>query len=74
MSARICKQGIRDEEYPETLDGMMGKVLLFRIYVKSGHLKGTDNVYSVAAICDDEELVEMNLPVDFVLDGFDTGL
>ncbi|MED6222021.1 hypothetical protein PIB30_060511 [Stylosanthes scabra] len=41
IMTRICKQGLRDDEYRETLDRMMGK---------------------------------LNLPKDFVLDGFDTGL
>ncbi|MED6172232.1 hypothetical protein PIB30_048085 [Stylosanthes scabra] len=57
--------GLRDEEYPETLDSMMWWRLIFRIYVKDGHVKGTDNVYSVAATCDDEAIVSMNFLNDF---------
>ncbi|MED6184664.1 hypothetical protein PIB30_049683 [Stylosanthes scabra] len=57
--------GLRDEEYPETLDSMIYRRLLFRIYVKNVHVKGIDNVYSVAAICDDEDIVNMNFPNDF---------
>ncbi|MED6207418.1 hypothetical protein PIB30_035622 [Stylosanthes scabra] len=64
--------GQRDEQYPEILDRIMEKVLLFRIHVRSGHLKGTDNLYPVAALCNDDELVAINLPKDFVIDGSDT--
>ncbi|MED6131352.1 hypothetical protein PIB30_008997 [Stylosanthes scabra] len=64
--------GQRDEQYPETLDLMMEKVLLFRIHVRSGHLKRTVNVYSVAALCNDDELVAINLLKDFVINGSDS--
>ncbi|MED6174953.1 hypothetical protein PIB30_073876 [Stylosanthes scabra] len=57
--------GLRDEEYPETLDSMMWRLLLFRIYVKKGHVKGSDNIYSVAAMCDDEDIVTLNFLDDF---------
>ncbi|MED6195851.1 hypothetical protein PIB30_041799 [Stylosanthes scabra] len=57
--------GLRDEEYPETFDSMMWRRLLFRIYVKKGHMKGFHNVYSIAAMCDDEDIVTMNFPDDF---------
>ncbi|MED6112352.1 hypothetical protein PIB30_060917 [Stylosanthes scabra] len=69
MEAGLC-----DEEYPETLDGMMEKVLLFRIYVRSGHLKETNNLYSVAVVCDDTQTCVDGSSKGFALDGFDTRL
>ncbi|MED6184299.1 hypothetical protein PIB30_046095 [Stylosanthes scabra] len=58
-------RGQYKEEYPETLNQMIGNRLLFRIYVKSGHVNGTDNVHSVAHVCDNKEIVELNLPTNF---------
>ncbi|MED6157720.1 hypothetical protein PIB30_025993 [Stylosanthes scabra] len=55
-------QGQNEEEYPDALNKMIGNRLMFRIYVKSGHVHGTDNVHSVANVCDDKEIIAFNLP------------
>ncbi|XP_020987496.1 uncharacterized protein LOC110275641 [Arachis duranensis] len=47
---------------PPTLDNIMDKKALFKINVKMANIKQYDQIYMVSKVCDDEELVEKNMP------------
>ncbi|QHO57364.1 hypothetical protein HN51_011953 [Arachis hypogaea] len=59
------EDGGREDEYPLTLDNMMDRRLLFKINVKAANISGYDQVFTVMKICDDEEVVDKNLPKNF---------
>ncbi|QHN81863.1 uncharacterized protein LOC107622149 [Arachis ipaensis] len=44
---------------------MMDRRLLFKINVKAANISGYDQVFTVMKICDDEEVVDKNLPKNF---------
>ncbi|XLS50821.1 hypothetical protein HN51_011498 [Arachis hypogaea] len=44
---------------------MMDRRLLFKINVKVANISGYDQVFTVMKICDDEEVVDKNLPKNF---------
>ncbi|XP_057739701.1 replication protein A 70 kDa DNA-binding subunit B-like [Arachis stenosperma] len=58
-----CLEG---EGYPPTLDNMMDKKLLFKINVKTANINKHDQVYTIMKICDDEDIVEKNCPMEFI--------
>ncbi|RYQ80936.1 hypothetical protein Ahy_Scaffold1g107002 isoform B [Arachis hypogaea] len=53
---------IGDDAYPPTFDNMMDRKVLFKINVKSANIKGFDQIYTVMKICDDEDIIEKNMP------------
>ncbi|XP_072060410.1 uncharacterized protein [Arachis hypogaea] len=53
---------IGDDAYPLTFDNMMDRKVLFKINVKSANIKGFDQIYTVMKICDDEDIIEKNMP------------
>ncbi|XP_025640561.1 uncharacterized protein [Arachis hypogaea] len=53
---------IGDDEYPPILDNMMDKRVLFKINVKSANINHRDQVYTVMKVCDDDEIIQKNLP------------
>ncbi|QHO19846.1 uncharacterized protein DS421_11g332620 [Arachis hypogaea] len=63
-----CLEG---EGYPPTLDNMMDKKLLFKINVKTTNINKHDQVYTIIKICDDEDIVEKNCPMEFISNPFD---
>nr|XP_025702539.2 replication protein A 70 kDa DNA-binding subunit A-like [Arachis hypogaea] len=50
------------DEYPKTLDNMMEKRVLFKINIKEANINQFDHVYTVMKICDDEDIIDKNLP------------
>ncbi|XLT08851.1 hypothetical protein HN51_054644 [Arachis hypogaea] len=50
------------DEYPKTLDNMMDKRVLFKINIKEANINQFDHVYMVMKICDDEDIIDKNLP------------
>ncbi|XP_057739914.1 replication protein A 70 kDa DNA-binding subunit D-like [Arachis stenosperma] len=58
----ICVQVIVGDEYPKTLDNMMEKRVLFKINIKEANINQFDHVYTVMKICDDEDIIDKNLP------------
>ncbi|QHN77234.1 uncharacterized protein DS421_19g650880 [Arachis hypogaea] len=58
----ICLQVIVGDEYPKTLDNMMDKRVLFKINIKEANINQFDHVYMVMKICDDEDIIDKNLP------------
>ncbi|KAL4299952.1 hypothetical protein AHAS_Ahas17G0152300 [Arachis hypogaea] len=50
-------------EYPATLDNIMDKRVLFKINVKVANINHYDQVFTVMKICDDDEIIEKNIPV-----------
>ncbi|XLR35502.1 hypothetical protein S83_063402, partial [Arachis hypogaea] len=58
-----CLEG---EGYPPTLDNMMDKKLLFKINVKTANINKHDQVYTIMKICDDEDIIEKNCPMEFI--------
>ncbi|QHO06164.1 Replication protein A 70 kDa DNA-binding subunit E [Arachis hypogaea] len=53
---------IMGDEYPKTLDNMMDKRVLFKINIKEANINQFDHVYIVMKICDDEDIIDKNLP------------
>ncbi|QHO58144.1 replication protein A 70 kDa DNA-binding subunit A-like [Arachis hypogaea] len=51
---------------PPTLDNMMDKKLLFKLNVKIANINKHDQVYTIMKICDDEDIVEKNCPIEFI--------
>ncbi|XP_057747600.1 uncharacterized protein LOC130966795 [Arachis stenosperma] len=62
IAEKIVDEEVGNEEYPPTLDNIMDKKALFKINVKMANIKQYDQVYTVSKVCDDEELVEKNMP------------
>ncbi|XLS54114.1 hypothetical protein HN51_003869 [Arachis hypogaea] len=50
------------DEYPKTLDNMMDKRVFFKINIKEANINQFDHVYTVMKICDDEDIIDKNLP------------
>ncbi|XLU34536.1 hypothetical protein S245_070602, partial [Arachis hypogaea] len=60
----ILEDVIGDDDYPPSLNNMMDKKVLFKINVKSANIKQYDPVYTVMRVCDDEDIILKNLPIN----------
>ncbi|KAL4330779.1 hypothetical protein AHAS_Ahas13G0434200 [Arachis hypogaea] len=55
-------EGVGEDDYPQSLDNIMDKRVLFKLNVKSANIKQYDPVYTVMKICDDEDIIMKNMP------------
>ncbi|RYR47677.1 uncharacterized protein LOC107607840 [Arachis ipaensis] len=62
VALRYKLEGVGEDDYPQLLDNMMDKRVLFKLNVKSGNIKQYDPVYTVMKICDDEDIIMKNMP------------
>ncbi|MED6132722.1 hypothetical protein PIB30_021548 [Stylosanthes scabra] len=63
-SAVIPLCGKRNEElgYPPTLDNLIEKRVLFKVNARANNFERDDKVYTVAALCEDNELIDKHYP------------
>ncbi|MED6107527.1 hypothetical protein PIB30_118126 [Stylosanthes scabra] len=54
--------------YPDVLENLFEKRLLWKVSVKEKNLSGEDTVFRVMKICDDEDLVDRYYPKDETVD------
>ncbi|RYR59738.1 hypothetical protein Ahy_A05g025686 [Arachis hypogaea] len=50
------------DKYPPILDNMIDKKVLFKINVKYANINHRDQVYTIIKMCDDDEIIQKNLP------------